>query len=52
MKRIQDKLTAQVDKNGNKFLCFKNDSWLIVFHINQWQDIIMNYHDKIKRLII
>ncbi|XP_054781486.1 uncharacterized protein LOC129288774 [Prosopis cineraria] len=43
-KRIQDKLTAHVDENGNEFLCFKNNSQQFVSHINQWQDIVMSFH--------
>ncbi|XP_010524357.1 PREDICTED: uncharacterized protein LOC104802441 [Tarenaya hassleriana] len=45
-KRIQDKLTARVDpSSGNEFLCFKNNSQQFVSHINQWQDIVMSFHD-------
>ncbi|GLT51913.1 hypothetical protein SLA2020_252860 [Shorea laevis] len=43
-KRIQDKLTAQVDSSGNEFLCFKNNSNQFVSHVNQWQDIVMSFH--------
>ncbi|RHN40159.1 hypothetical protein MtrunA17_Chr8g0351741 [Medicago truncatula] len=43
-KRIQDKLTARVDQNGNQFLCFKNNTNQFVSHVNQWQDIVMNFH--------
>ncbi|KDP28746.1 hypothetical protein JCGZ_14517 [Jatropha curcas] len=44
-KRIQEKLTAQVDPaSGNEFLCFKNNSQQFVSHINQWQDIVMSFH--------
>ncbi|KAL5062171.1 hypothetical protein RYX36_023908 [Vicia faba] len=43
-KRIQDKLTARVDQNGNHFLCFKNNTNQFVSHTNQWQDIVMNFH--------
>ncbi|KAJ7950994.1 Zinc finger protein [Quillaja saponaria] len=43
-KRIQDKLTAHIDENGNEFLCFKNNSQQFVSHINQWQDIVMSFH--------
>uniref|UniRef100_A0A5B7A815 Uncharacterized protein n=1 Tax=Davidia involucrata TaxID=16924 RepID=A0A5B7A815_DAVIN len=43
-KRIQDKLNAHVDPQGNEFLCFKNNSNQFVSHINQWQDIVMNFH--------
>ncbi|KAF3439974.1 hypothetical protein FNV43_RR18252 [Rhamnella rubrinervis] len=43
-KRIQDKLAAHVDQNGNEFLCFKNNTQQFVSHINQWQDIVMSYH--------
>ncbi|GAB2290854.1 hypothetical protein Dimus_025118 [Dionaea muscipula] len=43
-KRIQDKLQAQVDGNGNQFLCFKNNSHQFVSHVNQWQDIVMSFH--------
>ncbi|KAF7825994.1 uncharacterized protein G2W53_017158 [Senna tora] len=43
-KRIQDKLTAHVDENGNEFLCFKNNSQQFVSNINQWQDIVMSFH--------
>ncbi|BFG21762.1 hypothetical protein CerSpe_080360 [Prunus speciosa] len=43
-KRIQDKLAAHVDQNGNEFLCFKNNNQQFVSHINQWQDIVMSFH--------
>ncbi|KAK7349621.1 hypothetical protein VNO77_07123 [Canavalia gladiata] len=43
-KRIQDKLAAHVDQNGNHFLCFKNNTQQFVSHINQWQDIVMSFH--------
>ncbi|KAM7472114.1 hypothetical protein LguiA_010297 [Lonicera macranthoides] len=43
-KRIQDKLNAHVDVNGNQFLCFKNNSNQFVSHIHQWQDIVMSFH--------
>ncbi|XP_059651537.1 uncharacterized protein LOC132299099 [Cornus florida] len=43
-KRIQDKLNAHVDANGNEFLCFKNNSKQFVSHYNQWQDIVMSFH--------
>ena len=34
-KQIQNKLPAHIDKNGNRFLCFKNNSQQFIFHINQ-----------------
>lgn len=43
-KRIQDKLNAHVDGNGNRFLCFKNNSNQFVSHVSQWQDIVMSSH--------
>ncbi|XP_030489824.2 uncharacterized protein LOC115706344 [Cannabis sativa] len=43
-KRIQDKLSAHVDQNGNEFLCFKNNTQQFVSHVNQWQDIVMSFH--------
>ncbi|KAJ1413642.1 hypothetical protein SESBI_19465 [Sesbania bispinosa] len=43
-KRIQDKLAATVDQNGNHFLCFKNNTNQFVSHVNQWQDIVMSFH--------
>lgn len=43
-KRIQDKLHAHVDGNGNRLLCFKNNSNQFVSHVNQWQDIVMSSH--------
>ncbi|KAL0547898.1 hypothetical protein IC582_012330 [Cucumis melo] len=43
-KRIQDKLTATVDENGNEFLCFKNNTQQFVSHISQWQDIVTSFH--------
>ncbi|KAL6125993.1 hypothetical protein ACLB2K_074044 [Fragaria x ananassa] len=43
-KRIQDKLSAHLDQNGNEFLCFKNNTQQFVSHINQWQDIVMAFH--------
>ncbi|KAJ1420268.1 hypothetical protein SESBI_14400 [Sesbania bispinosa] len=43
-KRIQDKLVATVDQNGNHFLCFKNNTNQFVSHVNQWQDIVMSFH--------
>nr|XP_027107811.1 uncharacterized protein LOC113727705 [Coffea arabica]XP_027108147.1 uncharacterized protein LOC113727932 [Coffea arabica]XP_027108148.1 uncharacterized protein LOC113727932 [Coffea arabica]XP_027108149.1 uncharacterized protein LOC113727932 [Coffea arabica] len=44
-KRIQDKLNIHVNPtNGNEFLCFKNNSNQFVSHVDQWQDIVMNFH--------
>lgn len=43
-KRIQDKLNAHIDPNGNQFLCFKNNSNQFVSHFNQWQEIVMSFH--------
>ncbi|CAK9165216.1 unnamed protein product [Ilex paraguariensis] len=43
-KRIQDKLNAHIDPNGNEFLCFKNNSNQFVSHIDQWKDIVMSVH--------
>ncbi|KAK9742840.1 hypothetical protein RND81_03G199900 [Saponaria officinalis] len=43
-KRIQDKLHAHDDGNGNRYLCFKNNSTQFVSHVNQWQDIVMSSH--------
>ncbi|XP_010276401.1 PREDICTED: uncharacterized protein LOC104611154 [Nelumbo nucifera] len=43
-KRIQDKLNAHVDDQGNEVLYFKNNSQQYVSHINQWQDIVMSFH--------
>ncbi|GMH22511.1 hypothetical protein Nepgr_024354 [Nepenthes gracilis] len=43
-KRIQDKLQVHVDKDGNQFLCFKNNSQQFVSHVNQWQEIVMSFH--------
>lgn len=43
-KRIQDKLNAHVDGNGNRYLCFKNNSNQFVSHVSQWQDIVMSSH--------
>ncbi|WOH09382.1 hypothetical protein DCAR_0728839 [Daucus carota subsp. sativus] len=44
-KRIQDKLNVHVDdKNGNSFLCFKNNCNQFVSYTDQWQDIVMSSH--------
>ncbi|XP_043716833.1 uncharacterized protein LOC122664873 [Telopea speciosissima] len=43
-KRIQDKLNAHIDVQGNEVLYFKNNSQQYVSHINQWQDIVMSFH--------
>ncbi|KAG9156921.1 hypothetical protein Leryth_015508 [Lithospermum erythrorhizon] len=44
-KRIQEKLNTHVNgENGNVFLCFKNNSSQCVSHVDQWQEIVMNYH--------
>ncbi|OVA07705.1 hypothetical protein BVC80_1827g68 [Macleaya cordata] len=43
-KRIQDKLNAHIDANGNQVLYFKNNSQQYVSHFDQWQDIVMSYH--------
>ncbi|GMH00583.1 hypothetical protein Nepgr_002422 [Nepenthes gracilis] len=43
-KRIQEKLQAHVDENGNQFLCFKNNSQQFVSHVDQWQEIVMSFH--------
>lgn len=43
-KRIQDKLHAQVDSEGNELLFFKNNPHQFVPHINQWQDIVQGFH--------
>jgi hypothetical protein len=43
-KRIQDKLNVHLDLQGNKYLCFKNNSNQFVSHINQWQEIVMSFH--------
>lgn len=43
-KRIQDKLHAQVDSEGNEMLFFKNNPNQYVPHITQWQDIILGFH--------
>ncbi|GAB4844368.1 hypothetical protein Ancab_037732 [Ancistrocladus abbreviatus] len=43
-KRIQDKLQAHVDENGNEFLCFKNNSAQFVSNVSQWQEIVMSFH--------
>ncbi|KAL3536939.1 hypothetical protein ACH5RR_000305 [Cinchona calisaya] len=42
-KRIQDKLNFHVN-SGNEFICFKNNSNQFVSHVDQWQDIVMNFH--------
>lgn len=43
-KRIQEKLNAHIDNNGNRFLCFKNNSSQFVSHFSQWQEIVMSSH--------
>lgn len=43
-KRIQDKLNAHQDENGNQFLFFKNNSQQFVSHINQWHAIVSTFH--------
>lgn len=43
-KRIQDKLNAHLDSDGNPLLYFKNNSHQFVSHIDQWHDIVMNFH--------
>ncbi|XP_057531455.1 uncharacterized protein LOC130809706 [Amaranthus tricolor] len=44
-KRIQDKLNVHVDDtNGNRYLCFKNNSNQFVSHVSQWQDIVLSSH--------
>ncbi|KAK3036352.1 hypothetical protein RJ639_031759 [Escallonia herrerae] len=43
-KRIQDKLAAHPGPHGNTLLCFKSNSNQFVSHIDQWHDIVMNFH--------
>ncbi|KAL4188051.1 hypothetical protein AMTRI_Chr09g21950 [Amborella trichopoda] len=43
-KRIQEKLNAHIDENGNEVLYFKNNSHQFVSHVDQWQDIVMGFH--------
>lgn len=43
-KRIQEKLNARLDSNGNEVLYFKNNFNQFVPHVNQWNEIVASCH--------
>ena len=43
-KRIQDKLQAHLDSNGNALLYFKSNPLQCVSHVEQWQEIVNSLH--------